>query len=154
MPGPYLSQGIFRTRITTTNTDAAQEELGIWRYEAGKVLRYVKAGALIPGGEAVKIDTTVTTAALMGNQVLQTSGRTDMLLGIAEVTLPNLGFGWITCYGPATARVVTTTVPASALGPDSSTGVLQIRTATDFNAAAIALQSGLSAGSAVFITIV
>lgn len=150
-PGPYLNVGPFKTRITANDT-TQQEELGVWRFEAGKVLRYVKAGALIPAGEAVKLDSSVTTAALMGHQVLQTSGATDMMLGIAEVTLANLGFGWVTVYGPATGRVATTAAGAG-IGPSANTGVLSISNTSHFNAAAIAMQTGLSAGSAVFISV-
>ena len=152
MPGPYLNQGAFRTRITDTATDAAQEELGIWRFDSGKILRYVKFGALVPRGESVKLDSSVTTAALMGVQVLQTSGATDMFMGIAEVTGPLLGFGWVTIYGPATGRVNLDAAGAG-LGPSANTGVLSIRNTSHFNAAAIAMQTGLSAGSAVFISV-
>ena len=72
MAGPYLNQGAFRTQITEAST-SQQEELGIWRFEAGKILRYVQAGAaVIPAYEAVKHDSTVTsvTAALIGNRVV------------------------------------------------------------------------------------
>lgn len=153
MPGPYLNSGPFRTRISDTQVIGPIEELGVWRFDTGKVLRYVKAGALIPAGEAVKFDTTVSTVALLGNQVLQASGATDMFAGVAEVTLPNLGFGWVTMYGPATARVVSALIPGSPLGPSGTTGVLDIRNSSHFNAVAVALQSGLSAGSAVFISV-
>ena len=98
-------------------------------------------------------DFTVTTAALMGNQVLQTSGATDMFFGIAETTLASLNYGWITMFGPATARVEALTVPGTPLGPSSTTGVLTVRNTSHFNAVALALQSGLSMGSAVFITV-
>lgn len=85
----------------------------MWRFEAGKILRYVRAGALIPRFESARYDFTVTTAALMGNQVLQTSAATDMFAGVAEATLASLNYGWITTYGPATARVVAGEVPGS-----------------------------------------
>jgi hypothetical protein len=155
MPGPYLNSGPFRSTIRDAHVIGPLEELGVWRFEAGKVLRYVKAGALIPAGEAVRFDTSVagTSAALLGNQVLQASGATDVFAGIAEVTLPNLSFGWITMYGPATGRVVSATIPGSPLGPSTLTGVLDIRNSSHFNAVAVALQSGLSAGSAVFISV-
>lgn len=155
MPGPYLNSGAFRTRISDTQAIGPAEELGVWRFEAGKILRYVKAGALIPAGESTKFDTSVVTGTplLMGAQVLQASGATDMFAGVAEVTLPNLGFGWVTIYGPATARVVSATIPGSPLGPSGTTGVLDIRNSSHFNAVAVALQSGLSAGSAVFISV-
>lgn len=159
MAGPYLNTGAFATKITATNA-TPQEELGIWRFEAAKILRYVKAGsAVIPAYEAVKQDTAVTgaTIALVGNQVVQTSSPTDLALGIAEVTLAANNYGWITCYGPATARVVgsggTGEQPGAALGPSTNTGVLSIRNSSHFNAAAIAVASGLSAGSAVFVRV-
>lgn len=120
----------------------------------------MKAGtAVIPAYEAVTRDATVTsaTAALIGNQVVQTSGPTDLLLGIAEVTLPANNYGWITVYGPATGRVATAgaggEIPGAILGPSSNTGVLSIRNTSHFNAAAIAISSGLSAGSAIFVSV-
>lgn len=154
MPGPYLNVGPFKTAVDETVTDQRlADELGVWRFEAGKILRYVQAAALIPRFEALRVDATVTTAGLIGHRVLQTSGATDMFMGIAEVTFPNLGFGWATIYGRATARVVAGEIPGSPLGPSSTTGVLTIRNTSHFNAAAIALQSGLSAGSAIFVSV-
>lgn len=147
-----MNIGALRTTITANDT-SQQEELGVWRFEAGRILRYVRAGALIPRFESVRGDFTVTTAALMGNQVLQTSGATDMFFGVAETTLASLNYGWITTYGPATARVDSALIPGSPLGPSSTTGVLTIRNTSHFNAVALALQSGLSMGSAVFIVV-
>ena len=152
MSGPYLNTGPFKTKITANDT-TQQEELGVWRFEAGKVLRYVKASALIPAGEALKMDSSVTTAALMGMQVQASSGATDMFFGIAETTLAALNFGWVTIYGPATGRVVTADAAGAGLGPSANTGVLSIRNTSHFNAAAIAIQTGLSAGSAVFVSV-
>lgn len=152
MPGPFLNSGFFQTSITQSDA-TAKEELGVWRFDSGKILKYVKASALIPAREAITLDATVTTAALMGNQVRATAGPTDMFLGVAETTLPLLGFGWATIYGPATARVATLEVQGAPLGPSTNTGVLSIRNTSHYNAAAIALQTGLSAGSAIFISV-
>ena len=154
MPGPYLSQGAFKTRITANDT-TQQEELGIWRFEAGKILKYVKAGALIPAGEAVVLDSTVAGGSplLMGQQVLQVSAITNMIAGIAETTLASLNFGWITTYGPATARVVTNANPGVILGSSATTGVLSTWGVSNLHGMAVALQTGLSAGSAVFVTL-
>lgn len=152
MPGPYLNQGVFRTTVSQVDT-TPQEELGIWRFEAGKILRYVKANAAIPAGASVKADAPIVTAALMGNQVVGTTGVTDMLLGVMETTLPLGQYGWITCFGPATAMVVTNTIPAQGLAPGASSGVLGIAATCNYNAAAVAIQTGLSAGSAIFITV-
>lgn len=153
MAGPYLNTGLWGTQLTQADT-TPKEELGIWRWEAGKVLRYVKAGALIPRYESVKFDTAVTvTAALFGNQVVQTSGPTDMFLGVADgATLALNSYGWITFFGPATARVAAGEIPATGLGPSSNTGVLSVRNTSHFNAVAIAIASGLSAGSAIFVS--
>lgn len=153
MAGPYLNSGPFKTKITDTDAIGPREELGVWRFEAGKILRYVKAaGAVIPAGEAVRVDHSVTTAALIGNQVVQTSAATNILYGIAEATLASLNFGWVTVYGPATARVDTDAAAGSGLGPSTSTGVLTIRNTSHFNTGAVALAAGLSAGSAVFVS--
>ena len=154
-PGPFLNQGVFGSPATETQTVPA-EELGVWRFEAGKILRYVKASALIPRYEAVGWDiTATTTAALFGTQVLSAIGETGMLLGVADqATLPLNGYGWITAYGPATARVVTNELPGQRLGCGGQTGVLlRLQITTYFMPRAIAVQTGLSAGSAVFITV-
>jgi hypothetical protein len=155
MAGPYLNQGSFKTRITDVDT-TPQEELGIWRFEAGKVLRYVKAGALIPQYEAVMFDESATASpGLFGNQVIQSIGESHMLLGVADqATMASLSYGWITVYGQATARVVTATVPGNSLGVGTLTGVLaRVQTSTFFMPRLIAVQTGLSAGSAVFIAV-
>ena len=153
-PGPYLNIGVFQTKITDNDLVGPKEELGSWRYEGAKVVRYVKSGSLVPQYEGLKLDATVTTAALMGNQVLQCDGLTNMFFGVADnATFANLSFGWVTMYGPATARVATTTIPESSLGPSANTGVLSIRSTCHFNAVAVALQTGISAGSAVFVTV-
>lgn len=152
MAGPYLNQGAFSTRVTANDT-TQQEQLGVWRFEAGKILRYVRAAALIPAGEPCTADATITTAAWIGHNVLQTSAVTNTFFGIAETTLASGSFGWVTLYGPATARVDTNLIPGSPLGPSVTTGVLTIRNTSHFNAAAIALQTGLSAGSAIFVSV-
>lgn len=152
MPGPYLNTGPFKTKISDNDLIGPVEELGVWRFEAGKILRYIKTGALIPRFEACKYDTTVTTAALMGNQVLQCDGATNIFAGVVEASLASLSFGWITVLGPATARVATGEIPGTPLGPDrTATGVLSVRNTSHFNASAVAVQSGLSFGSAVFL---
>mgnify|MGYP001574359104 CR=1 FL=1 len=153
MAGPYLSTGQFRTRITANDAEQ-QEELGIWRFEAGRVLRYVKAGALIPAGEIVQIDSSVVSGSplLIGHQIIAAAGATNLCAGVVEATIASLRFGWVTTYGPATARV-DAVAPGSALGPSALTGVLTIRNTSHFNAIAVALTSGLSAGSAVFVSI-
>ena len=154
MPGPYLNSGLFSGPASQNDLIGPAEEIGIWRYDAGRIVRYVKSGSLIPRFESVRVDGTVSTAALIGHQVVQTDGQTNMFFGVADShTFANLSYGWVTIYGPATARVDTTVIPNSALGPNSQTGVLTIRNTSHFNAVAVALQSGLSAGSAVFITV-
>ena len=154
-PGPFLNTGIFRTRITDNDLVGPVEELGVWRYEAGKILRYVKSGALIPRNEAVRFDSSATTAALIGNQVLQVSGRTNVMAGIADnATFASLSFGWITVAGPATARVADAAIVGSQLGPSANTGVLAdsyIATPTILHFKAVALAAGLSSGSAIFL---
>lgn len=153
MPSPYFNIGVFRTGVGSVDTTAV-EELGIYRAEAGKILRYVKASAPIPAGESVRLDAAVTTGALIGGQVLQTSSPTDVFFGIAEATMPILNFGWVTVAGPATGRVRTGEIPGIALNVGTLTGVLQSGGATGAfvgNYVGLALQSGLSAGSAVYL---
>lgn len=159
MPGPFLNTGIFQTPLSA-NTADQREELGVLRYDSGKVLRYVRAGALIPAGESVRYDFSTlaggTSPGLFGAQVVQVDGTTNMFFGVAEATLASGSYGWVTIFGPATARVASATIPGSALGPSTAagvTGILAIRDQSHFAAFALAVQTGLSAGSAVFITV-
>ena len=148
MAGPFLNTGVFQTRVTDTDT-TQKEELGVLRFEGAKLYRYSKAGALIPAYSALKLDTSVSTAA----QVVQTSTDTDMFFGIAEVTIALNSFGWATIYGPATSRAQTGVVPGVALGTSNFTGVLGIRQVSHFSAAGLAVATGLSAGSSIFISV-
>ena len=153
MPGPFINTGAFATRASDNDAVGPKDELGVWRFEAGKILRYVKSGALIPRYEAVTVDETVSTAALLGNQVLQTGTISEMLFGVADqATFANLSFGWVTVFGNATARVAAGTVPGAYLAASAATGVLSGLGASNMQVGALALQSGLSAGSAVYIT--
>src|SRR5690349_9914192 len=122
MPGPYLNSGIFQTKVTA-NDNTQKEELGVLRFEGGKIYRYVKASSVIPIGEIVTADATVTTAALISYQVNQLSSVTNInVVGLAETTLAALNFGWITVYGPATGRVTTNTNPGTPLGAPAMGG--------------------------------
>src|SRR5687767_14623506 len=106
MAGPFLNQGVFSSPATETHT-VPQEELGVWRFEAGKILRYVKAGTAINRYAAVMWDESATvTAALFGNQIMCGIGESHMMLGVADqATLSINNYGWITVYGPATCQV-------------------------------------------------
>lgn len=151
MPGPYLNEGAFKTKVTdvVTSTDTvSREELGIWRFDAGRILRFMQAGSNIFPGEAV----TLNTAVVAGTSVIQTSADTNLLFGVAEVSMPLNYYGWVTIYGPATARAGVNVAIASGLGPNVATGVLTIRNTSHFNGAAIAMAAGVSSGSAVYIT--
>lgn len=161
MPGPYLNVGAWQTSVTA-NDAAQKEELGVWRFEGAKIYRYVRAGAggVIPAGESVRLDHTAllsgASPGLMGAQVVQVDSSTAMFFGVAESTLSAASYGWVTIYGPATARVVSLVIPGTAIGPSTAaglTGVLAVRDISHFNAVGLAVQTGLSAGSAVFINI-
>ena len=152
MPGPYLNSGVYSTRVTDNDT-SQKEELGVLRFEGGKLYRYVKSGALIAAYSALKLDVSASTAAAAMTQAVQTSTDTDMFFGVNEVTMALNSFGWITVYGPATARVTTGIVPGVALGTTNTTGILGIRQISHFSAAGLAVASGLSAGSPIFISV-
>lgn len=151
MPGPFLNIGQFSTSVSQNDT-VQKEELGVWRFEGGRVLRYVRSGAVIPQFSAVTAQTNLATAALFGNQVIPTSARTHMLFGVADNSAFASGsFGWITVFGVATGRTTTGTTPGTVLQPGTATGVLDVWASTNLQAFALALQTGLSAGSAVFV---
>lgn len=152
MPGPYLNTGLFDSKVTDNHTVGPKTELGVWRFEAGKILRYVKSAHAIDKNAAVKMDATVTTAALIGHQVGMTSAATDLLFGVAETTFAALSFGWVTVSGVATARVDSLAAAGQPLGPhQGNTGMLSFRSYSHFHAGAVALAAGLSGGSAVHI---
>lgn len=123
----------------------------------------MQATSLVLQYTPVQIDVTTTTGLLMGAQVVAlnplqaqgTGGGSQMpFVGIAEATIPLNNFGWITVNGPATGRVVTSTIPGTYVGGGTVSGILGVANASQmFLANAIALQTGLSAGSAIFILI-
>ena len=151
-PGPYLNSGLFGGPGTQNDLVGPKEELGLWRFDAGRILRYVKSGSLIPRNEAVRLDFTATTAALIGRQVVQTDAPTNILFGIADNhTFANLSFGWVTVYGNATSRVTIDLASGIRLGPTATTGVLGVTQNSSFQGQAIALATGVSSGSAVHV---
>src|SRR5436189_6272956 len=95
--GPFLGSGSWITTVAA-NDSTQKEELGILRFEAGKVFKYVQvsSAANIAAGFAVEYTGTAT-----GVRLAVASGQ--KIAGIAETALSTSFFGWITVQGAANA---------------------------------------------------
>jgi hypothetical protein len=149
MSGPFLSAGVFYGPVS--NIDSSQlHELGSMRWDAGRILQYVKFGGNPAAYEWVQGDTAQFTQAY---QVIQLAASvTQTPLGVAEFGGSNGSFGWITRLGPATAKVATTAFAGSELRPGGTAGTLGpiwTTAPTQFGGYGIAVATGVAAGSLV-----
>lgn len=96
----------------------------------GAEYRYVKAGAAIAAGDAVKVDNSGTDADKPGT-VIPTSGVTDIVEGIAHVAIASGSYGFITTKGRVYAAKVTDGgAEGDALGASATAGTLVSITAS------------------------
>lgn len=149
MPGPYLNVGIFEG--PPSNIDSVQKhEEGVLRYDAGRILQYVKFGANITANDWVQGDTTQFANPF---QVIQLAASvTQVPLGVAQAGGTSGSWGWITREGPATANVATTAFAGSPLRPSGTAGRLgpEWTTApTYLGGYAVAVATGMTTGSLV-----
>ena len=98
----YINDRIFNT-VLTANDSAAQEELGSFRFEGGKIYKYVQfqdavtaaAGAPCVMDGTYNYKVTVDISA----------GITDCPAGVALTTNTPEYYGWMQTYGVGTVRV-------------------------------------------------
>ena len=146
--GPFLNTGGWKT-LVTANDSTAQEMLGSIRFENGKIFRYVLAGGTIAASDAVKSSGTTGTTV-----ITTTAAANQKVVGVAETAITNAQYGWITVYGKATCKVVVSTAAGAVLDADSGTaGTLKLAVSGDLNTGdAVAMETGVAAGSLVFLT--
>lgn len=77
----------------------------------GNVLRYIKAGELLPAGKALQIDVAVTagTPSIRGKQMLLTAATnplTATVSALTQVAIASGSFGWVTVHGIVTGVTV------------------------------------------------
>lgn len=99
----YINDRIFNT-VLTANDSAAQEELGSFRFEGGKVYKYVYfadavtaaigAPVIMDGTYNYKVTVDVSEGAGVGS-----------VAGVAITTNTPLYYGWVQIYGAATVKV-------------------------------------------------
>jgi hypothetical protein len=134
MPGPFLSDGVFIGPVTSVDT-TQQNELGIMRWDASRILQYVKFNSYVTPNDWVQLDyptgavgglTNAAAANAFNYQVIDLQGNpTFCPWGVWEGPTIALGnFGWITRLGPATAKVSSTAIAGLDLRPAGVTGVL------------------------------
>lgn len=106
------------------------------RYSPGGQFRYVQANALltgsdnVAGGDAVKINDAGVDANKPGI-VVPTAGVTDIVDGIARVTIANNSFGWIQIRGRVfNCKVADGFAEGDALGASAVAGRLASITGT------------------------
>lgn len=108
MPGPYhpgyVTKGDFSS-ITSTQ----EHELGTWGYNRGRVLEYVKFSQSLQKYNWVGRSITDTTVDRGRIAAMLVDQATHAPIGVAEYGGTANSFGWVTRYGPATAKTGTTT---------------------------------------------
>ena len=149
MSGPYFSVGIFEGPVS--NIDSVQKhEEGILRFDAGRILQYVKFGGNVIANDWVQRDGTQFANVF---QVIQLAASvTQVPQGVAQYGGSNGSWGWITKEGPATANVATTAFAGSELRPSGTAGRLGPSwtvAPTYLGGYAEAVATGLTTGSLV-----
>ncbi len=153
MAGPFHpAVSIFEGAVS--NVDGTQKaELGSLRFDAGRILQYVKYAATVPGVyEWCQTDTSQFTNVY---QVVQLAASvTQVPFGVCEYGASAGSYGWVTRLGPATAKVATTAYAGSALRPGGTAGTLgPIWTSAPTQGAGfgVAVATGVAAGSLVSV---
>jgi hypothetical protein len=150
-PGPYLSEGIFEGPVSDIHS-VQKHELGILRFDAGRILKYVKFGAAVTPYSWAQLDNTQFTEA---NQVITLAASvTQIAVGVIEYGGSSGSFGWMTIHGPATAKTATTAyagAPLRASGTAGTAGPLFGSAPTQLPTFGVAVATGVAAGSLVLV---
>lgn len=140
--------GYYDAPTDTYSTKPADYVQGEIRRELESDYMFVKAGANIAAGAAVKLDTSVAT----GDQVVETDALDSNCVGVAETAISANNFGWITIRGNVvSAKVANGTNVGDKLRPGASAGVLEPVSATVGSGlpVAVALEANSSGSAAV-----
>jgi len=130
-----MAQGGGKTLgINTAQHNTSTQKYGLtlgsrWIEEDGTEYTYVKAGAAIAAGDAVKIDTSDTTN--LPFTVIKTSAATSKMVGVAESAFTSGYYGWIVTKGRVEANVATSVAAGDGLIPTSTAGRLGTYANTD-----------------------
>jgi len=104
----------------------------------GKVYKYIRAGAAIAVGDALKVDYAEGL-----NDFDPTSAATSKLAGVAEVAIADNEYGFVVVKGTVVAKLSGSTAANAGLIPSATAGTLG--TAADTAAAALVAATGLGA---------
>jgi hypothetical protein len=116
----------------------------------GNEYTFVKAGAAIAAADAVRFNGSATGF----DDIRPTSAAGQYVVGAAAGTAFSSGdYGFILSRGVATVKVVVSTAAGSVLVTNGTAGTLALATATELagSRGAVALVTGVAAGSAVYI---
>jgi hypothetical protein len=136
--GPFLGSGAWVTSVAA-NDSTQKEELGILRFENGKVFKYVQvsSAANIAANFAAEYTGTSTGVRLA-------VASAQKIAGIAETALSTSFYGWITVQGLASAMCNSSVTAGNGLIVAGTAGMLTVATSASLaRADAIALTTGL-----------
>jgi hypothetical protein len=140
---------VFNTAVTSTST-TQKEELGIVRWESGRAYRYILAGAAIAQYDALIYSGTTGYTVIPSTS----ANGTEFILGAAQVAIANGSYGWMQVYGPGVVKSDATHTAGIALTDGAGVGTVRAYANTDIcNIVGLALATGVTAGSAVFFTL-
>jgi len=97
---------IFNT-VLTANDSSAQEELGSFRFEDGKIYKYVYFADAVTAAEGapVLMDGTYNYKVTVDYSEAAGSADPALVVGVALTTNTPEYYGWIQIYGVATVKV-------------------------------------------------
>jgi hypothetical protein len=138
----FLPAGSDTTRSTTALAPLGMKAFG----PTGEEFRYVKAGAAIALYDAVRFQ----GSALGWDDIRPTSAANQVVVGAATAAFDSGAYGFIQTKGVATVKVVVATTAGVNLVSNGTAGTLAVAQAADTTSGqAVALVTGVAAGSAV-----
>jgi hypothetical protein len=147
--GPFIHSGAWMTAVTAADT-SAKEELGVLRFENGRVYKYVRAvdGAIGAGFVAEYSGTGGTTVRLA-------VASAQIYAGVAETALSSGNYGWVTVQGLTSAMCNSSVTAGNGLIVAGTAGMLTVATSASLaRAQAIALTTGLGSTAGTTATAV
>lgn len=144
MPGPfypgYVTKGDF-----SAITSVQEHELGTLGYASnGRILEYVKFTQNLKRYNWVGRDTSDATADRAKTAAMLITSSTHAPVGVAEYGGTANSYGWITRYGPATAKVGSPASQGQALVNDAgASGTLSVGLFTSATAQISAIGAGI-----------
>lgn len=134
--------------ILTNRSTTAKATLGARVFDSsGNEYVYVKAGAAIALNDACRF----AGSTLGFDDIRPTSAAQQTVFGVATTAFASGEYGFLLVRGVATCKVIVATAAGSALVSGATAGTLALSVVgTDFaNRPAVALVTGVAAGSAI-----